>query len=53
MDISLGGRSAFVEIWLLGLTCAIYTGIIMHALIFVEAMTECHCSVNAPDIVLV
>lgn len=46
----LGERSALVEIWLSGLTRDIYTGIITHELISVEAMTECHCSMNAPDI---
>lgn len=46
--IDCGGKDLLVEIWLSVLTCGIYIGIIIQALLLVGAVTE-HCSVNAPD----
>lgn len=47
--LAVGEGSASVRIWLFVLTHDIYAGIIKCALIFGEAVTECYCSVNAPD----
>lgn len=46
--IGCGGKALLVEIWLFVLTCDIYIGIRIQALLLVGAVTE-HCSVNAPD----
>ena len=44
-----GEGCSFIQIWLFGATCDIYTGTIKCALIFVEAVTESHYSMNALD----
>lgn len=46
--IGCGGKALLVEIWLFVLTCDIYIGIRMQALLLLGAVTE-HCSVKAPD----
>lgn len=48
LRIGCAGKDLLFEIWLFVLTCDIYIGITMQALLLVGAVTE-RCSVNAPD----